>query len=191
MSLVDQKLSNGVFISTVRPSQQKLGSRLTKLTVFRALRTPFVHPNNTSHGASLVGVARCSDCQREAILGQGDGISPSRHFLRLGALECVTYFLPVTIKKVIDAGHTDVGTLEKVVGATGVFFVVAHGTNGHGAAIRCESNRGAKGVLWVCTLEGTSEWVPLECLAVKGKDPDPANRFPQCLANRHGPTVKG
>ena len=33
MSLVDQKLSNGVFISTVRPSQQKLGSRLTKWTV--------------------------------------------------------------------------------------------------------------------------------------------------------------
>ena len=34
LSFLDQKLSNGVFISTVRPSQQKLGTRLTKLTVF-------------------------------------------------------------------------------------------------------------------------------------------------------------
>ena len=33
MSFVDQELSNGVFNSTVRPSQQKLGSWLTKLTV--------------------------------------------------------------------------------------------------------------------------------------------------------------
>ena len=33
MSFVDQGLSNGVFISTVRPSQQKLGTRLTQLKV--------------------------------------------------------------------------------------------------------------------------------------------------------------
>ena len=34
MSFVDQELSNDVFNSIVRPLQQKLGSRLTKLTVF-------------------------------------------------------------------------------------------------------------------------------------------------------------
>ena len=35
MSFVDQELSNGVFISTVRPSQQKLVTRLTKRTIQR------------------------------------------------------------------------------------------------------------------------------------------------------------
>ena len=34
LSFVDQELSKGVFIATVRPSQQKLRSWLTKLTVF-------------------------------------------------------------------------------------------------------------------------------------------------------------
>ena len=33
LSFVGQELSNGVFISTVRPPQKKLGTRLTKLTV--------------------------------------------------------------------------------------------------------------------------------------------------------------
>ena len=33
MSFVDQALSHGVFNSIVRPSQQKLGTRLTKRTV--------------------------------------------------------------------------------------------------------------------------------------------------------------
>ena len=33
MSFVDQELSNSVFISIVRPPQQKFGTRLTRLTV--------------------------------------------------------------------------------------------------------------------------------------------------------------
>ena len=54
MSLVDQELSNDVFISTVRPSQQKLGSWLTKLTVGTAVGAVVLHLLLISNGILLL-----------------------------------------------------------------------------------------------------------------------------------------